>query len=370
MHYTGEKNHTFVSIDINKTKIISLVWDYAEPGEWVVGIKILQSTSKPDSNILNNSKASDIHLKVNATEQPEPPELNPPVIDILEPDFLEEFEQYLPVKIIAKITDESNIKSVDIIITAPDKTTYEGVMTKQANDKYGYTFEHTHLLKIYNFTITAVDDSENNSVSTKTSNFTIVEDATSPEIDYVGVLPSVQLKDGDVTISSIVSDRSGVKFVQVTITYPDGSSETKNMTNESNDDKYYYTQSYEMLGKHVFCITTEDSLGNPKDTEDEEVEFWITTDLEDTDSDGMPDHWEEKYGFDSFDPTDATEDEDDDGYTNLEEYNEDMNPLEPLSLLQRIVKESKENWIYVLVSGILFIVVIALSIYGVRRRKT
>jgi len=374
MSYTNVKNHTFVSLKINEVKNISLIWDSAEPGEWIVGVKILQSPTKPDSNILNNSKARfDVRLKVNATEQPElpePPELNPPVIEILKPGSLEKFEQDLPVKIVAKITDESGIKSVDIIITVPDKTTYEGVMTKQGNDKYSYTFENTHLLKIYNFTITAVDDSENNSISTKASNFTIVEDATPPEIDYVGVLPSVQLKDGDVTISSIVSDRSGVKFVQVTITYPDGSSETKNMTNSYNDKKYYFTQSYEMLGRYVFYITTEDTLENKKTTKNEEIEFWITINLEDTDSDGMPDYWEEKYGFDPFDPTDADEDEDDDGYTNIEEYKDGTNPLRPLSLLERIANKSKENWIYVLVSGILFIVLIALSMYGIWRKKT
>ena len=142
------------------------------------------------------------------------------------------------------------------------------------------------------------------------------------------------------------------------------------MTNASCDKKYYYTQSYEMLGKYVFYITTEDMLENTKDTKDDKVEFWITTDLEDTDSDGMPDWWEEKYGFDPRNPADADEDEDDDGYTNVEEYEEGTDPLKPLSLLEKIVNKSKENWIYVVVSCILFIVVIALSIYGIQRRKT
>ena len=375
MHFKGEKNHTFIDLKINETKNISMVWNPAVyglfNGEWIVGMKVVSNSSHPDSNIENNAISSlPEHLKVNATEQPPPPENNDPIIKLLKPKPLEKIEQNTPVEILAKITDESGIKKVEIKITDPEDTTYAGTMTKQENDKYSYTFENTSLLKIYNFTITASDNSTYENDAIKTSNFTIVEDATPPEIEYIGVLPSVQLKDKDVTISCITSDRSGVKFVQVTITYPDGSSETKNMTNSSGDIKYYFTQSYEILGRYVFYITVEDMFENEEKTDDDEVEFWITTDLEDTDNDGMPDWWEEKYGFDPFNPADATEDEDDDGYTNVEEYEEGTDPLKPLSLLERIAIKSKENWIYLVVSGILFIVLIALSMYGIWRKKT
>jgi len=225
MYYTDEANHTLVSVKINETKNISLIWNSAKAGNWVVGVKVIQNETKPDSNILNNSKAVfNRRVKVNDTE---PPENNDPVIDLLSPDSLEKFEQNTPVEILAKITDESGIKKVEITITDPKDTTYTATMTKQENDRYSYTFENTSLLKIYNFTITAYDNSNYANDAVKTSNFTIVEDATPPEIEYIGVLPSVQLTEGDVTISSIVSDRSGVKFVQVTIKYPDGSLETK-----------------------------------------------------------------------------------------------------------------------------------------------
>jgi len=40
----------------------------------------------------------------------------------------------------------------------------------------------------------------------------------------------------------------------------------------------------------------------------------------DTDSDGMDDCWENRYGLDKNDPRDARKDADDDGYTNLDEY--------------------------------------------------
>jgi len=49
----------------------------------------------------------------------------------------------------------------------------------------------------------------------------------------------------------------------------------------------------------------------------------------DGDSDGMPDQWELVYGFDPKDPSDAQEDSDGDGLTNLEEYLALSNPLNP-----------------------------------------
>jgi hypothetical protein len=40
----------------------------------------------------------------------------------------------------------------------------------------------------------------------------------------------------------------------------------------------------------------------------------------DADLDGMPDEWEQKYGLNSADPADNSEDKDSDGYTNIEEF--------------------------------------------------
>ena len=47
---------------------------------------------------------------------------------------------------------------------------------------------------------------------------------------------------------------------------------------------------------------------------------------EDCDKDGMPDDWEKQNGFDPDDPADGNTDTDADGYTNLEEYLNNIKP--------------------------------------------
>lgn len=46
----------------------------------------------------------------------------------------------------------------------------------------------------------------------------------------------------------------------------------------------------------------------------------------DTDGDGLPDVWEEKFGFNAFDPSDAAGDADGDGFSNMEEFVAGTNP--------------------------------------------
>jgi hypothetical protein len=54
----------------------------------------------------------------------------------------------------------------------------------------------------------------------------------------------------------------------------------------------------------------------------------------DRDSDGMPDDWESQYGFNLNDPSDAAQDADGDGMTNLQEYESGTNPRSALSYLK------------------------------------
>ena len=365
MNYEVSKAHTNIDINISETKNVSLVWnsaDYGEPeynGEWIVGVIIVWDDGHPDSNTSNNwdfNRTSRLKVMEGETTEPE--------ITILEPSG--DIEKGTPVEIVARVTDESGINKVTINITTPENETYNVTMTKQANNKYSYIFEDTQILGIYNFSITAVDNSKYKKERTVNGTFEIIEDATPPDIDFVGVLPSVQLKDKDVTISCIALDPSGVESVQVTIKYPNDDENVEEMMNSIDDGKYYYTQSYEVLGRYEFEITAKDTLGNEKTTI--KTDFWITANLEDTDGDGMPDKWEDRYGFDPYDPTDADEDADGDGYTNLEEYENNTDPSDPSSY-EGIIDRILDNGLYLVVSFISFLLILSLSVYGIWRRK-
>ncbi len=79
-------------------------------------------------------------------------------------------------------------------------------------------------------------------------------------------------------------------------------------------------------------IDSEDlfPLNPDEDNDNDNDGIGDNEDLDD-DNDGMPDVWEEQYGFNPFDPSDADIDTDGDGFTNLEEYLAGTDPLDPNS---------------------------------------
>ena len=74
------------------------------------------------------------------------------------------------------------------------------------------------------------------------------------------------------------------------------------------------------------CLSSNDC-----ETRNCENGFCAIDKTKDTDGDGMPDWWEIQYNFNINDPSDASEDFDDDGYTNLQEYQAGTDPTDPNS---------------------------------------
>jgi hypothetical protein len=239
-------------------------------------------------------------------------------------------------------------------------------MTALGNNRYEYLYTPTQIGG-YTFSIKATDLSPNRNHSTITGSFEVTGDKTPPTITYYGVNPPVQLQNDPVEIRCITSDSSGIRSVEVMILFPDNLSETFTMSYTSSDTKYTYTHSYGGLGEYVFWVTVEDTKGNTKTTEGKT--FWITDDLDDTDSDGMPDTWERQYGLDPYNPIDASRDLDDDGVSNLEEYTAGTNPTKKMSSALEFVDRLEENWAYLVGSITVCLVIVLLAYYGIRRRN-
>ena len=119
-----------------------------------------------------------------------------------------------------------------------------------------------------------------------------------------------------VSIICIASDNVGIKNVVVKITNPSIEIYSRNM-NLVSEDKYTFSDIYDESGKYLFKIEVTDKANNEIETI--EKAFWITSNLDDKDNDGMPDDWEERNKLDKKNPEDrntlATN-----GYTMLENY--------------------------------------------------
>ncbi|MEK6964101.1 MAG: hypothetical protein AABX70_06760, partial [Nanoarchaeota archaeon] len=80
------------------------------------------------------------------------------------------------------------------------------------------------------------------------------------------------------------------------------------------------------------CKEDQKCLSNGDcETKNCENGFCAVDKTKDTDGDGMPDWWEKQYNFNINDPSDAAQDFDQDGYTNLQEYKAGTDPTDPQS---------------------------------------
>ncbi len=81
--------------------------------------------------------------------------------------------------------------------------------------------------------------------------------------------------------------------------------------------------------------SSSDRSGNdPENWHANEPSPGLAVSMPDRDQDGLPDEWEELYGFNPDDPADAGLDSDGDGLTNLQEYYVGTDPRDPDSVLE------------------------------------
>ncbi|MCK5559933.1 MAG: hypothetical protein KAJ51_05045, partial [Thermoplasmata archaeon] len=109
-------------------------------------------------------------------------------------------------------------------------------------------------------------------------------------------------------------------------------------------------------GVHEITFTVEDAEG-AKDI----VTITITVGGEDTDRDGLPDDWEEKY-FDGLEYYNAEDDPDNDRLTNLEELNLKSDPMDPDSPVPQSKESDSEGIDEGLMIGIIVVIIIIIIV--------
>lgn len=359
MKYSNEKDSELFSVKSNDSKTVTLTWDSAEPGLWLVGAKVNATDMKRDTNPSNNRLLCNDILTVRAIER------NPPVISNvrISPSYQ---EQGGDITITADITDDTGIESVVIRITDPLNYSSEYSMGKtDADNEFKFIFKDTLDVGTYSYQIKAVDLSVHRNTATRNGSFEINEDSTDPVVSYFDARPSVQLIGENVEITCVATDNIGIYIVMVIIDSPEDIKYEKDMVLEEGD-MYVYSPSYDVAGKYTYHIEVEDEAGNKISTD--EAAFWVTSNLDDTDNDGIPDWWEKKYSLDPYNPDDADGDIDGDGLTNLVEYQAGNNPLEDI-FTENAAYRIKENIWYLAGAIVLFLIILILSIYGRRKLK-
>jgi hypothetical protein len=115
-------------------------------------------------------------------------------------------------------------------------------------------------------------------------------------------------------------------------------SEPFNPNNDSDGDGVANIDDQMPLDPNETLDTDGDGIGNNTDTDD--------------DGDGMPDSFEITYGLDPLNPSDASADNDGDGRTNLQEYQDQTDPTDASSVKK---KKSSGSTHWFLLFGLMFL---------------
>lgn len=133
---------------------------------------------------------------------------------------------------------------------------------------------------------------------------------------------------------------------------------TDNTTTQLSAKKEFFR--FSKLGLYVITLTVTDNLGA------NDTAFTAVYSILDSDADGLPDWWEMAY-FESLSET-GSGDSDGDGWTNLQEY---ANSMDPTVRDQQpgLIQELKKNWYYLAILAAAIIVAILLMLPVMKRKR-
>jgi hypothetical protein len=185
-------------------------------------------------------------------------------------------------------------------------------------------------------------------------------------LDHLIVIPEIQLPGQDIKCICIIYPRPTNCSVSLYLLTAEEKTE-QNIMDFDEIGKYTCIIQFEEIGRYGYWIEVTDNgrliLTSPTKY------FWISISRDDRDSDGMPDSWETSQKFNPEDPTDAEKDNDADGHTNLKEYLLGTNPLDN-NFFENTIHRLRIDARVVMISFIQFLVLIIISLIGVRSVKT
>ena len=357
VNYENEIYTKKISVNSGSQKDFSLFWNSSDPGKWFVAAKVFVTDAKKDADISNNGLLVSDELVVRPTERVKP---------VIENVFAKpsEQEQAAPVEIVAYVTDDTGLESVFVSIYDSDENLIEkSDMIRIAGDGFNHIFTNTMKVDTYTFNITAIDISVNKNTKYYKGSFEIIPDQSPPSVSYVWADPAIQLIDKNVVFSCNAEDNVAIDNVKLSIIYPSGNAVRYMMQEKSV--QYTYEDRYNESGNYSYYVIVTDETGNIRVSKSQY--FYITSSLDDTDDDKMPDWWEERYGFNPFDSTDGIKDSDKDGLTNAEEYNGGTHPHKDI-MLQNVAYRVRTNVLYIVFSISMFVILLLLNFIMRKRR--
>lgn len=138
-----------------------------------------------------------------------------------------------------------------------------------------------------------------------------------PAVSITSPKPGAEFVEGtDVVISVEATDPDGVVLVE----FFEGS----NKLGEDNSSPWQFSWPKPSPGDYTLSAKATDTYGASGISEPVAIKV-----VADSDSDGMPDYWEDLHGFDKNDPSDAGADADSDDLVNVEEYRHRTDPYDP-----------------------------------------
>jgi hypothetical protein len=181
--------------------------------------------------------------------------------------------------------------------------------------------------------------------------------------DYVSVHPFIQKLGEPVDFLCVLQLENFSDEVTLTIKNPLGALFSTSMI-MSSKGKYEWSDVFLILGRYSYNVTVK--KGDRVFAKSNNSTFWIARSRNDRDSDGMPDSWENMFGFDPANPHDSSWDDDRDGLSNLEEFKIGSNPLVHEHIFNSFYRLQNKK-INVMVSVIFFLCIGCFSWYAMRR---